>query len=131
MATGELNGLKVLFHLDESGRWERVVTNVTNFLNDVGPGQAQVEVVANGEAVTVFATGSLDETGQPGSKPGLSLIGRMNELAHMGVRFTACRNALRSHSISETSLPGFVVVVPAGITEIAKKQSEGYAYIKP
>ncbi|MBC7342277.1 MAG: DsrE family protein [Clostridia bacterium] len=168
MVTGGLNRLKVLFHIDESGRWDRVLTNVTNFLNDVGPGQAEVEVVANGEAVTVFAVGSLGGTGQLGSAgeagqgavadlaqalgptgeagrassqtnqadqlgstPGLPLIDRMNELAHMGVRFAACRNALRSHSISEDRLPEFCQVVPAGITEIAKKQTEGYAYIKP
>lgn len=111
--------MKVLFHVNESDRWPRVLMNITFFLRDVGPGKASIEVVANGAGVMAYGRGKQDLTKQ------------MEELYEQGVVFAACRNALKLHDISEESLPAFVSVVPAGITEIVRKQAAGYAYIKP
>ncbi|BCV22196.1 DsrE family protein [Moorella sp. Hama-1] len=132
-----MDRLKVLFHVNESSRWEVVLTNLANFLHDVGEGQAAIEVVANGEAVSVFgiscfvaggnAGGSSCGTGTTRGTP----VEKMEQLAAKGVNFIACRNALKGQSIPEDSLPGFITVVPAGITEIVRRQAEGYAYIKP
>lgn len=110
--------LKVLFHVNEPERWPRALVNIGNFIKDVGQGNAEIEVVANGAAVTSYVAG--DKLNQ-----------EMAGMADLGVKFVACRNALRMHSLEENTLPSFVAVVPAGITEIAKKQAEGYAYIKP
>lgn len=128
-----MDKLKVLFHIDESDRWQRVLVNITNFLNDVGQGNAAVEVVANGEAVSVFRSRCLlaGSGGQCCGPATGSLTEQMKKLSEIGVNFAACRNALKAQSIDERSLPDFVTVVPAGITEIARKQAEGYAYIKP
>ncbi|WP_027357002.1 DsrE family protein [Desulfofundulus thermocisternus] len=128
-----MSRLKVLFHVNESDKWQRALVNITNFLNDVGQGNADIEVVANGEAVSVFKSGCL-LTGGSGQCCGTasgSLMDQMKKLSEMGVSFVACRNALKAQSIDEESLPNLVTVVPAGITEIARKQTEGYAYIKP
>lgn len=111
--------MKVLFHINEPDFWPRVIINVSNFLRDVGPGRASVEVVANGAGVLAY---SLDKQ---------DVIKQMEELHGQGVAFIACRNALKMHGISEQALPSFVTVVPAGITEIVEKQALGYAYIKP
>ncbi|GAV21873.1 DsrE family protein [Carboxydothermus pertinax] len=122
-----MSRLKLLFHVNESDKWQRAFVNITNFLNDVGQGNADIEVVANGEAVLSFKSSSDQLNGTTSG----SLMGQMKKLSEMGVNFVACRNALKAQSIAEESLPNFVTVVPAGITEIAKKQTEGYAYIKP
>lgn len=111
--------MKVLFHINEPDRWSRVILNTVNFLRDVGPGKAIVEVVANGAGVVAYSQGKPD------------LIKQIKELHEQGVVLVACRNALNMHNIREESLPAFVTVVPAGITEIVIKQAEGYAYIKP
>lgn len=111
--------LKVLFHVNENDKWPVALTNASNFLKDVGPGNAEVVVVANGAAVSAYA----DAAG--------GLVERMNELAAAGVLFEACRNALGMQDIAEDTLPPFVSVVSAGITEIARRQARGYAYIKP
>lgn len=126
--------LRVLFHVNEPGRWQRVLGNITNFINDVGQGNADIEVVANGEAVSVFGNKCLlsqsnDEGGSCGAVNG-AVMDQMEQLSEKGVKFVACRNALKAQLIDEDGLPAFVVVVPAGITEIARKQTEGYAYIK-
>ncbi|MGQ9512633.1 DsrE family protein [Thermodesulfitimonas sp.] len=127
-----MNRLKVLFHIDESNRWQRVLVNTTNFLNDVGQGNAAVEVVANGEAVSVSRSSCLPTgSGQCCSPVTGSLREQRKKLSEAGVNFAACRNALKAQSIDEGSLPDFVTVVPAGITEITRRQAEGYAYIKP
>ncbi|GBF35050.1 hypothetical protein DCCM_4171 [Desulfocucumis palustris] len=113
-----MNRLKVLFHVNEPERWKIVLVNARNFINDVGQGRADVEIVANGAGVTAYAGDA-------------AIIEEMKVLHSQGVVFAACRNALKMHALEESSLPGFVLAVSAGITEIAQKQSEGYSYIKP
>lgn len=117
------NTLKVIFHINEVERWEIALGNITNLLKDVGEGNVDVRVLANGQAVLAFA----DE----------AILQRIKELAEKGVSFLACRNSLRNLCstsdicISEEHLPEFIGVVPAGITELVKRQCEGYTYIKP
>lgn len=128
-----MDGLKVLFHINELSRWQIVLGNITNFLNDVGQDNANVEVVINSEAVSIFKDKCKQiESGNLCSvSTDLSLLEQMEKLSKVGVKFVACRNALKAQVIDEESLPDFVIVVPAGITEIVRKQAEGYAYIKP
>lgn len=128
-----MSRFKVLFHVNESDKWQKALVSITNFLNDVGQGNADIEVVTNGEAVSVFRNRCL-LTGGSGQCCGTasgSLMDQMKKLSEMGVSFVACRNALKAQSIDEESLPNFVAVVASGITEIARKQTEGFAYIKP
>jgi len=125
-----LNRLKVLFHVNEAGRWPRVLLNAKNFINDVGRGQANIEILANGAGVAGYApaAGTCGASAE-GNDDG-KILAEMKNLSDQGVVFAACRNALGMHAIAENSLPVFVMVVPAGITELAKKQAEGFAYIK-
>jgi len=116
-----VNKLKVLFHINDPERWPRVLLNITNFINDAGPANVAVEVVANGGAVLALT----------GERADQKLQGEMERLAGQGIVFSACRNALRMHSLDEGKLPPYITVVPAGITEIAQKQAGGFAYIKP
>ncbi|MDQ0286014.1 intracellular sulfur oxidation DsrE/DsrF family protein [Desulfofundulus luciae] len=96
-----------------------MLTNINNFLRDIGTGKASILVLANGLGVLAYSLGKQD------------LIKEMENLHEQGVTFIACRNALNTYNISENKLPAFVTVVPAGITEIVQKQAQGYAYIKP
>jgi len=111
--------LKVIFHVSDRSRWNYALTSVTNFLLDAGAENVEAEVLANGPAVTAY-TGEKTE-----------LVARMEDLNRSGVKFLACRNALRAHGIAEEAVPHFVTVVPAGITVLATRQRDGYAYIKP
>ena len=58
-------------------------------------------------------------------------IEAMKGLADQGVVFAACSNALKGQGIAADRLAPFVAVVPAGVRELADRQMEGYAYIKP
>ena len=114
-----MHSVRVVFHVDEAAKWSLVLKNVDNLLPEIDRQASRVEVVANGEAVEFFKT----------TAPGNSVpAGR---LAGAGVLFAACRNALRERGIPESGLWPFVQIVPAGVLELALRQKEGYAYIKP
>lgn len=118
-----MDRLKVLFHVNEIDRWNVALGNITNLIKDVGEDSVDVAVLANGPSVAAYADAEKVET--------------MKGLSEKGAKFLACRNSLNKMCsegvvcISEENLPSFVTVVPAGITEIIKKQHEGYAYVKP
>ncbi len=121
---GRLNILKVLFHIDQSVNWKMTVTNVINML-DYGKSENipfTIEIVANGEAVMELSNRASSEN---------SIGERLKAIAELGVIIVACNNALKAHKVDAADLHTFITIVPAGVVEIAARQSEGYAYIKP
>jgi len=114
--------LEVLFHINEVERWDTALGNITNLIKDVGEEAVDAVVLANGPAVNAY----IDD----------KKIATIKGLIDKGVRFLTCRNSLKKMCsagvcISEETLPSFIGVVPAGITEIVKMQADGYAYVKP
>ncbi|MBC8530299.1 DsrE family protein [Gehongia tenuis] len=114
--------MKILLHVDENEKWNLALENGANiFAYGEKEGETfELEFVANGAAVETLVQGADGE-----------MAGRMAELCDRGAVLAACSNALRKRGIGRESLCGFVTVVPAGVVEIAKRESEGYAYIKP
>lgn len=112
--------IKVLFHVSEQEVWPKAVVNIENYLKDVEKDTVEIEVVANAGAVVTYFNAEKKE-----------LLDRMANLSADGVRFTACRNALKANGLAEEALPSFAKPIPAGITEIVNRQNEGFIYIKP
>ncbi len=89
----------------------------------MGDEAVEVLVLMNGPSVKVLSEESL--------------LQRMRELSDKGVKFIVCRNSLKALCgsgelcIDEKNLPEFLSVVPAGVTELIRRQTEGFAYIKP
>jgi hypothetical protein len=110
----------VLFHVSEQEVWPKAVVNIENYLKDIEKDKVEIEVVANAGAVVTYFNADKKE-----------LLERMANLSTEGVKFTACRNALKANDLAEEALPNFVKPIPAGITEIVIRQSEGFIYIKP
>ncbi len=119
-----MKNYKVIFHVNEDKRIFIAIGNIKNLIKDIVPVKPEIELIINGDAITVFS----DKT----------LIKKMMIIHKLGVTIIACRNSIRMFCeenpgcpIAEDKLPSFVKVVPAGVTEIIKKQHDGYAYIKP
>ncbi len=112
---------RVVFHLDEpsKGRADQVLANIQNLLDDMGEDQIEVELLANGGGVRSL-TKDLEETAE-----------KVETLAKRGVHFVACQNSLNHLELKRESLLALVEVVPAGVSELVKKQQEGWAYIRP
>jgi intracellular sulfur oxidation DsrE/DsrF family protein len=119
-----MNKLKALIHVNEPEKWDTALGNITNLFKDIGNNNAEVIVLANGSSVSAYVDNKK--------------LAVMEELSKKGAQFLCCRNSLKklcSSStdlcINEESLPPYVHVVKAGITEIIVKQMEGFSYVKP
>lgn len=116
--------MKAIFHVDDPERWSLCIANAKNMAAFYHTDQTlyQIEIVANGPAVQQLVAAYSRAIG---------LEEQFNDLARVGVSFAACNNALNNLKISAEALFPFVTVVPAGVVELAQKQTDGYAYIKP
>ena len=112
--------MKVLIHVDEEAKWPMALGNAANLLAECARRHTPcaLELVANGGAVGALAQGS------PHAEALAALLAE-------GAVAAACANALRGSGLTpEQLLPG-VTAVPAGVYELAEKQAQGYAYLKP
>ena len=116
-----MNKLKVIFHIDDKERWDMVLSNVKNLLDQVNQSEIKIEVLANGNAVEKYNE-KQDKSDS---------IKLMKELSKKDVKFLACNNSINSLGLDKNELYDFVTIVPAGVLELTVKQSKGYAYIKP
>ncbi|NLI89127.1 MAG: hypothetical protein GX366_01770 [Epulopiscium sp.] len=111
---------KVVFHISDPNKWNILLANISNILDDMGAENIEVNAIVNGGAVKEYI-------GDSDSR----IISKINDLSQKGAKFMACNNALVANGLDKELLPRVVKVVPAGVSELTKKQFEGYAYIKP
>lgn len=116
--------MNVLFHIDQKEKWPILLANVTNMLRygEEHKETYNIEIVVNSVAVQALTQCGLEKN---------KYHEELQILHTNGVFICACRNALHASSISTDMLYKFVKIVDAGVIELAKKQHEGYAYIKP
>lgn len=100
----------------QSGSLEGVLRSSRNAVEALGA-EVPVEAVIQGPGVALLGAGS--ESG-----------GAVTEAIAAGIRVLACGNSLRSAGIeAEELLPG-VSVVPAAIAHLARRQWQGWAYVR-
>ena len=116
--------LQAVYHLDDMEKWPLALSNLENLLEYCGDrGLAYaLELVANGAAVQGLRLADAQAA---------QTFARLTALSQRRVVLAACQNALRAHQIRREELCGFVTVVPAGVAELAEKQAQGFAYIRP
>ena len=111
---------RVLFHVDESAnsKWALVLKNIENLLDDISE-NLEVELVANAEGIALLY------------KLPNHFNDKIAQLATRKVRFCVCANSLRQQNLTKDFFLDLAEVVPSGVGEIVRKQSEGWAYVKP
>lgn len=109
----------VVVHLAEAGteRQSAVLRNVLNLRADLGPG-VPVELVAHGPGVELL-------TGES------CLDAEVRQVLDQGVRLLACRNTLASRGLAPDDLLPGVGMTPSGVGHLARRQLEGWAYVRP
>ena len=110
---------RVIFHVDENRKISLALKNIENLIADLGEDALEIELVANSEAISMMLKNSSD------------YIEQIRNLAHRKVHFAICSNAMRQMNIVKEDLLEIADVVPSGIGELVKKQSEGWIYIRP
>ena len=114
---------KVVFHLDDTvnARWALLLAN--SFRDD-SP-KAKIVFVAYGPGIDFLLKDAEDRRGNPYDPAVLNLVEK-------GVEFRICAATLSARSITKADLLDAAMIVPSGISEIARLQiKEGYAYLKP
>jgi intracellular sulfur oxidation DsrE/DsrF family protein len=113
---------KVVFHISQSDTANAALRNLLNHL-DAAP-DAHVVVVAHNDGVDFLLRGARDERGNP-------YEATVRKLAERGVQFRICNNTLVRQRIDPGQVLPAATLVPSGIVEIGRLQSEeGYAYMR-
>ena len=112
--------MKAVFHHsnDDADLHERVVGNVANLLDDDSIDLDAVAVVTNSGGLALVTEDSPEHE-------------RVEKLVERGVAFKQCRNTIAGTDTTAEDLIDGVDLVPAGVGELTRLQTEGYAYIKP
>lgn len=112
-------GPGVVVHLVEASpeRHLAVLQNVRNLRAALGDG-IPVELVTHGPGVDLTVAGSAAQTGVAG-------------VAATGVRVLACRNTLDARRVDAADLLPGVDIVDSGVAHLARRQLEGWAYLRP
>lgn len=103
---------------NDPAKWNLALNNAKNLQADVGASNVAVEMVAYGPGIGML-------------KFGATVGNRVNDAVAAGVHIVACQNTMHAQKLAKEDMNPSVGYVPAGVTEIMKKQSEGWAYLRP
>lgn len=103
---------------NDPAKWNLALNNAKNLQDDVGAANVDIEIVAYGPGIGML-------------KLDAPVANRISDASRAGVKVLACENTMRGQKLSKDDMNPAVGYVPAGVTEIMKKQSEGWAYLRP
>lgn len=97
--------------------------NIRNHL-EADP-KAKIAVVTHSKGIDFLLDGAKDKNGNV-------FANMVDDLALRGVEFKVCNNTLVSRKIDKSKVISAAVIVPSGVSEIARLQAQdGYVYVKP
>lgn len=109
--------------VDGPERWEGILRNVDNLQKELGAANLELEVVVYGKAWPLAA--------RPEKGGANELHAKVEAAVRAGVRFAMCENTMRRNGLTKADLMPFMVTVPSAVSELVRKQTEGWAYLKP
>lgn len=113
---------RVVYHISSSTTASAALRNLANHLN-AAP-HARVVVVAHNDGVDFLLRGARDEVGQPFERA-------VSDFRARGVEFRVCYNTLERRGLPGSAVIPAASLVPSGIAEIGRLQSEeGYSYLR-
>jgi len=115
---------KVVFEvsIDGAEKWAGAMRNVENVQKALGVKTTKIEVVAHGKGVGMLLAKTSTENAE--------LKANLQKLHADGVVFAACENTMKREKIDKKDLVELSTTVDSGVSEVIRKQEEGYAYIK-
>jgi intracellular sulfur oxidation DsrE/DsrF family protein len=118
-ATGQKRH-KIVIQMSDNdpAKWNLALNNAKNLQDDVGAANVDIAIVAYGPGIGMLKLES--PTGA-----------RVADAMKANVRVVACENTMRGQKITKEDMLPAISYVPAGVTEIMKKQAEGWAYLRP
>jgi len=117
-AGAKRQGIVIQVSDNDPAKWNLALNNAKNLQDDVGAANVDIEIVAYGPGISMLKLES--PTGS-----------RIADAAKTGIKVTACENTMRGQKLTKDDMLAGISYVPAGVTEIMKKQHEGWAYLRP
>jgi len=115
--------IRVVYHINEGvQKAPAVLHNIANEL-DAEP-NTKIVLVAHGKGIDFLLKGAKDAKGN-------AFTPEIETLGMRGVEFRVCNNTLKSRHIDKSRVVSDAKIVPSGVAEIAKLESQGYVYLKP
>ncbi len=111
---------KVIFQVSDNDpkKWNLTLNNAKNVQEDLGKDKVDIEIVAYGPGLPMLQLDS--EVG-----------GRVQDALDNGVKVVACQNTMSKQKLIQGDMLPNLSYAKAGVVELAQKQAQGYAYIKP
>jgi intracellular sulfur oxidation DsrE/DsrF family protein len=103
---------------NDPAKWNLALNNARNLQEDVGAANVDLELVAYGPGIHMLKLES-------------PVAARVAEAMKAGIKVLACENTMRGQKLTKDDMTAGIGYVPAGVTEIMKKQQEGWAYLRP
>jgi len=115
---------KVVFEVavDGAEKWQGALRNVENVQKSPGAKSTKIEVATHGKGVGMLLAKTSAENAE--------LKAKLEQLHAAGVVFAACENTMKREKLEKKDLVELSTTVDSGVTEVIRKQEEGYAYIK-
>lgn len=112
--------LKIILHVNESSQWHRAINNINNLLKVAAT--IEIELLVHDEAIEHLLKATLAQNADADV---------LQRLILQGGCVAVCHNTMMKKGLVAGDLYDAAVVVPAGVYELALKQQQGFAYIKP
>ncbi len=103
---------------NDPAKWNLALNNAKNLQDDVGAANVDIEVVAYGPGIGMLKLES-------------PVASRVADAMKAKVKVIACENTMRGQNLTRDDMQSAISYVPAGVTEIMTKQSDGWAYLRP
>ena len=115
---------KIVFEvsIDGAEKWRGALRNVENVQKSLGMKTTKIKVVSHGKGIGMLLAKTAAENAE--------LKAKLEKLHADGVVFAACENTMKREKIEKKDLVELSTTVDSGVSEVIRKQEEGYAYIK-
>jgi intracellular sulfur oxidation DsrE/DsrF family protein len=109
---------KLLIHISDRDKWNSVLTLANRLMADNSQKDLKIVIIADifAGAVCIACNKSLNQ--------------QMVDFVKTGQKIMVCEESIQCLNIPLKSLPNFVQPVPVALSEIIKRQDEGFHYIK-
>lgn len=97
--------------------WHQTLSNAIALTRNAGPGNVQIEIVANGMGIGMLKFNS------PEAREVAAVLG-------MGITVLACGETMKALMLEKDDMLPNIGYVPGGLIEVLDRQRDGWSYIK-
>jgi intracellular sulfur oxidation DsrE/DsrF family protein len=120
--TSAVNSVKsrVVFQVSdgEPAKWNLALNNAKNVQQELGADKVEIEIVAYGPGIGMLKADAV-------------INSRVMEATKSGIKVVACENTMTVQKLTKADMNPVISYVPAGVVELMRLHSEGWAYIRP